>query len=154
MWSFAHNVNLLAAGGSIPFEGYSGSGIFSGHHGALNAVMSNVSVTKLLVAQVPKSPDTPFTNLTTFKPAKKWNFLSSNPSTILEKETIQYMQVTMLNFTQSRTQTGEVCHNDFCCQYDVEVFLHRLHANSVSGSEYQQSFFLIFLDIKLDHIFG
>lgn len=25
MWSFAHNVNLLAAGGSIPFEGYSGT---------------------------------------------------------------------------------------------------------------------------------
>lgn len=74
MWSFAHNVNLLAAGGSIPFEGYSGmykielftltqkknvvikicfprylgSGIYSGHHGALNAIMSDVPVIAIM----------------------------------------------------------------------------------------------------------
>lgn len=132
MWSFAHNVNLLAAGGSIPFEGYSGSGIFSGRHGALNAIISDVPVTKLLVARVPKTPDTEYNNLTTFKPSKKWNFITSNPTIILEKETIPYIQVAMLNFTQSRTQTGEVCHNDFCCQYDAEVFIHSLPANAVS----------------------
>lgn len=131
MWSFAHNVNLLAAGGSIPFEGYSGSGIFSGRHGALNAIMSDVPVTKLLVAQVPKTPETEFNNLTTFKTTKKWKFISSSPSTILEKENIPDIQLAMLNFTQNRAQKGQLCHNDFCCQYDVEVFIHRLPPQAV-----------------------
>lgn len=138
------------------FSCYLGSGIYSGHHGALNAIMSDVpvikylskflptenfiyfffsffdKVTKLIVAQVPKTPDTPNNNLTTFKTAKQWNFLSSNPSTILEKENIPDIQLALLNFTQSRFQKGQLCHNDFCCQYDIEVFVHRLPPNSVS----------------------
>lgn len=132
MWAYAHNVNLLAAGGSIPFEGYSGSGIYSGRNGALNAIMTDIPVTKLIVAKVPKSPDTQFDGLKTFKTSKTWNFLSSNPSVIMGKENIPDIQLSMLNFTQNHLQKGQICHNDFCCQYDIEVFAHTLPPNSVS----------------------
>lgn len=86
----------------------------------------------VIVAEVPKTPDTFFNNITTFKTAKQWNFLSSNPSTILEKENIPDIQLALLNFTQNRFQKGQLCHNEFCCQYDIEVFVHRLPPNSVS----------------------
>lgn len=144
MWSYAHNVNLLAAGGSIPSEGYSGSGIYSGRNGALNAIMSDVSVTKLIVANVPKTPDTVYNDLSTFKTAKKWNFISSNPSTILDKDVIPDAQIAPLNFTQNRFQKGELCHNDFCCQYDMEVFVHRLPFNAVCSK--------LSRDGKLDYV--
>lgn len=89
--------------------------------------------------------------MTTFKTAKQWNFLSSNPSTILEKENIPDIQLALLNFTQNRFQKGQLCHNDFCCQYDIEVFVHRLPPNSVSYFPWHFFVsFILYLQKQLD----
>lgn len=131
-WSYAHNVNLLAAGISSPDLGYSGSGIYSGHNGALNAVISDTPLTKLLVAYVPKVPGTNLPK--TISPKNKTTkHPESNPAMIFSKENLPDLDFHMLNFTQSNRHEGKICKNDFCCHYAIEVFTHKLPSNAVSG---------------------
>lgn len=132
-WAFAHNVNLLAAGGSLPNKGYSGSGIYSGHHGALTSLISDVPVTRLLVANVPKIPETVLNkNLHYLESPKSNDYIKSNPTMFTAADYLPNIQLTMLDFNNNRTQSGAVCHNNFCCNYDIEVFVHKLPPNSVS----------------------
>lgn len=131
-WAYAHNVNLLAAGISTPEDGYSGSGIYSGHSGALSAVISDTPLTKLLVAYVPKVPGTILPKTISAKDkSPKHHGVASNPAMIFSKENLPDLDFLMLNFTQSNRQEGKICKNDFCCHYAIEVFTHKLPANAV-----------------------
>lgn len=132
-WAYAHNVNLLAAGISTPEDGYSGSGIYSGHSGALSAVISDTPLTKLLVAFVPKVPGTILPKTISSKDkSSKHHGVASNPAMIFSKENLPDLDFLMLNFTQSTRREGKICKNDFCCHYAIEVFAHKLPANAVS----------------------
>lgn len=132
-WAYAHNVNLLAAGISIPEDGYSGSGIYSGHNGALNVVISDSPLTKLLVAYVPKVPGTILPKTISAKDkSPKHHGVASNPAMIFGEENLPDLDFLMLNFSNSNRHEGKICKNDFCCHYAIEVFTHKLPANAVS----------------------
>ncbi|KAH8409246.1 hypothetical protein KR009_011236, partial [Drosophila setifemur] len=53
-WSFGNNVNLLAADGSRPSGKTTGSGIYAGRLGRLNAQIFEQPTTRLMTAAVPK----------------------------------------------------------------------------------------------------
>ncbi|KPI96015.1 Vanin-like protein 2 [Papilio xuthus] len=55
-YTYAMNVNFLAAGANNVRVGSAGSGIYSGKAGSLISVMPGVPTTRLLVAKVPKVP--------------------------------------------------------------------------------------------------
>lgn len=157
-WAYANNVNLLAAGGNTPYEGYSGSGIYSGHHGALNVTVSSEPVTKLLVARVPYEPQrvSSDTIAAMLRAPKQGSSLSIQPSEIFSKENLPKLQIQMLNFTKtSGREIGVICHNSFCCYYDIETKHHKLPENKVIlcfdnekfNSIHQSHLFLEFLFI-------
>lgn len=126
-WAYAHNVNLLAAGISAPEDGYSGSGIYSGHSGALNAVISDIPLTKLLVAYVPKVPGTVLPKTIASKDkSTKHHGVASNPAMILSKENLPDLDFLMLNFTQSNRHEGKICKNDFCCHVKMPIYTFSL----------------------------
>ncbi|XP_045539002.1 vanin-like protein 2 isoform X3 [Papilio machaon] len=55
-YTYAMNVNFLAAGANNVRVGSAGSGIYSGKAGSLISIMPGVPTTRLLVAKVPKVP--------------------------------------------------------------------------------------------------
>lgn len=55
-WSYANNVNLLAAGSNRAAIGSSGTGIFAGRQGALDALMTDVAQSRLIVSPIKKVP--------------------------------------------------------------------------------------------------
>lgn len=125
-WAYAHNVNLLAAGYSDPGDGYSGSGIYSGHNGALNAVISDTPLTKLLVAYVPKVPGTILPRVISSKDkSTKHHGVASNPAMIFSEENLPDLDFLMLNFTASNRQEGKICKNDFCCHVKCFSIIHK-----------------------------
>lgn len=115
-------MNLLAAGISIPAIGYSGSGIYNGRNGALNSIMSDVPLTKLLVAQVPKNPSISSKQNQLVKP--RLFTATSNPMMILTSEELPNLKMHILKFSESFVQKGVECHNKVCCHYDIEVSSH------------------------------
>lgn len=133
-WAHAHNVNLIAAGGSSPEDGYTGTGIYSGHHGALNATVSGVPITKLLTAEVPKVPQRMSTTTAAAiqKAPKSGNVFAFQPSEIFSVQNLRHLQIRMLNFSENVKQKDKVCQNDFCCNYEIEVSIHKLPENAVS----------------------
>lgn len=127
----------------MPSDGYTGSGIYSGHQGVLNAIISNTPITKLIVAYVPNVPDTVIAKTTINKRrSSKHNGFTSNPTIIFSPENLPHLKLKMLDFNEKPKQDGKLCKNNFCCHYDVEVFVHKLPSDSVS-------FFFYFLNILL-----
>lgn len=55
-FAYSMGVNFIAAGANNPLVGSAGSGIYSGKAGALVSTMPGQSITRLLVATVPKVP--------------------------------------------------------------------------------------------------
>ncbi|KAJ0173032.1 hypothetical protein K1T71_011208 [Dendrolimus kikuchii] len=55
-YAYSMDINFLASGANNPSVGSAGSGIYSGKAGALVSTMPGKSVTRLLVATVPKIP--------------------------------------------------------------------------------------------------
>lgn len=140
MWSHRHNVNLLAAGCNRPKHGYSGSGIFSGKAGALNSVISDKPLTKLVFADVPNIPFQSFSNAVL---RQVQNDDIEPPITVehtltdllILNEDLKNFTVRFLNFTRKEDKEefkGKICvenDNSVCCEYDI-----RTKAMEVSSS--------------------
>lgn len=132
----------MAAGCSSPDDGYTGSGIYSGHHGALNATANSVPTTKLLIAEVPKVPQksSSVTAAAVQRAPRNGNLFPFHSSEIFSEHNLSRLQIRMLNFSENVKQKDVVCQNDFCCNYEVEVSIHKLPENAVSISNVQTKY--------------
>lgn len=133
-WAYTNNVNLLAAGASSPSHGSTGSGIYSGKFGALKSVLSAIPTTKVLIADLPRTP-----GLFVEAPAQNSEAsLRSNENVFdlsilkLTREELNKYNLVQLNFGENSTQKGTICSNKLCCTYDINVAIRPLIAIEVS----------------------
>lgn len=128
-WAFANNVNLLAANTNDPHIGCSGSGIYSGRSGALNVFVSQTPATKVLIAEVPADVSTDSLSqkveqtkkLLANEKLSKSRAMNAQEVTKYGREDFSKYSMKFLDFSDNPVQTGEVCVNDFCCEYSIEV---------------------------------
>ena len=122
------NVNLLASGYHQPLGGQLGSGIYSGHFGALNYTFDPTSGTKLIISEIPIIPNE--IKLVTDE-AKKWIFEKTE-----SREYHSFLQENLKNYsTIQLDMNGEgeetVCHNEFCCNLKYNPIITKLSSNSI-----------------------
>lgn len=136
-WAYANDVTLLAANANIPTLKSSGSGIYAGRLGALNAFITESATTKILIAKVPIDIDSP--DLVNSNKKSSGNIDNSetdldqssnrvtypyarNVETLdLLKDDLTEYNVQFLNFTENSQQVGSVCNNGICCNYNMSV---------------------------------
>lgn len=112
-WAFAQNVNLLAAGANRPSFGNTGTGIYAGRQGRLNAVMTEFAQSKLLVSRIKKVPG--------------GNVVTSNQSTNQTTPSIPIWpddSVRKYNYRPllpGRIEAQHACVEDFCCSIVANV---------------------------------
>lgn len=114
-WAYTHNVNLLAAGANRPAMANTGSGIYSGVAGAITSYISEMNRTVILTAEIPKVPGTQ-------QPASR--DLPRDQSAYglnLWEQDLGQFKTNVLDFAKNTTQIGQVCHQDLCCKYEVQV---------------------------------
>ncbi|KAH8265158.1 hypothetical protein KR044_008583 [Drosophila immigrans] len=118
-WAWANNVNLLAAGASLPHGGISGSGIYAGQRGALARRMvgdATLGERQLLVARVPHAPDADV--------AVEADVERTGPEQ-LQLAMLQQPQLEKFNSWQvplgGGLQQRRLCHTDLCCDFEWSV---------------------------------
>lgn len=117
-WAYGNNVNLLAAGASNPSGGTTGSGIYSGKLGALVSVMAESPQRKLYVANVSQSLDG---NVSTNRIKEPRQHLKSRGGIRLMREyRMNAFTSELLRPNQSSMVKKQLCHNSFCCQFDLK----------------------------------
>lgn len=152
-WAYTNNVNLLAANINWPSLHCSGSGIFSGRFGALEAFVSQTPTTKVLIAKVPSMPsnETPqsqpqsespqlqlIDNSTCIGNIPKYETFGleigvnstgmKDMTTLyddqLGQEDMTAFTVQFLDFSTYSNHTGTVCNGRVCCRYNIDTFDH------------------------------
>ncbi|XP_006622731.1 vanin-like protein 1 [Apis dorsata] len=140
-WSFAENVNLLAAGYHQPNIGTLGSGIYLGRNGLINATMFSNPKYRLLISQVPKSTKsreieerqivqklrkekkenqrmkkyiTRYETFDFYDKPKKTNILNSIK--LLHDNVTSFESVL---FNSSIIQS--ICYRNFCCDFEARI---------------------------------
>lgn len=131
-WAHGNDVNFLSAGGSLPNERNTGSGIFAGKHGALASIISETPIRKIIVAEVPKKiPNN------TFKPKIPNSVALDNSNGIPNRLTkiiwkrdynVDLFTTELLN-SSKKYENEEICHNGFCCSFSV--IFKAIESNSV-----------------------
>lgn len=124
--AYSRDVNLLVAGASVPTQGSTGSGIYSGKFGALKAIIVDIPTTRVLVTDVPKVPSTAIV-----VEAPKPSSARLRADTAAEPVTLHLMNEDLTNgyearwlkFQENNTQADKVCQNSFCCSYNVRATL-------------------------------
>jgi hypothetical protein len=105
------NVSLLAAGYHQPLGGQLGSGIYSGHSGALNYTFNPDSGTTLILAEIPILPM-----------HEKILVNGQNQGAVLTKLSAHsFLQENLSNYSTvildlEAKDEETVCHNELCCQ--------------------------------------
>ncbi|XP_036347918.1 vanin-like protein 1 [Rhagoletis pomonella] len=152
-WSFANDINLLAANANYPSEENSGSGIYAGRLGRLTAVINEESTTILLTASVPKrayldSYVVPPVIQPTFEPQ-----LQTPRFTKLALQRDYNVDIfTTVLLSEDFTTTNEtLCYDsEFCCHFQAtrtavagnssayEAYRYRLAAYSGSRTTHQR----------------
>lgn len=124
-WAYTNRVNLLAAGSST--RGATGSGIYSGRQGALQAIMAIRPTIRALVAKVPKKPyaSADYTELA----PERGQPSRSNQN--IWRENLDSYQLKLLNFDQNASQNGRACFKSICCEYNVTASIRNGNARSV-----------------------
>ncbi|XP_014091973.3 vanin-like protein 1 isoform X1 [Bactrocera oleae] len=140
-WAFSNNVNLLVAGTNDPSRGRSGTGIYAGRYGVLIATMTSVEKqSKLHLSVIPKHNVSSEKVLKIFKPRQR-NLkaqLNNNNQSVLERFTgvvvtrdnniDLYVTQPLVDATQtSGPLQQQLCHNDLCCNFHIEM-----HANTLA----------------------
>eukprot|EP00099_Drosophila_melanogaster_P026449 NP_727068.1 uncharacterized protein Dmel_CG32751, isoform A [Drosophila melanogaster] len=115
-WSYANNVNLLAAGASDPIVGNSGSGIYHGRSGSLRSVMRQESGERsIYVARVPK-----YRAKRRMKRDLKRQVATSSSFNIkrdyLENFTSEELKI---DAGKIGNLSQNLCHGGFCCHFDL-----------------------------------
>lgn len=122
-WAWGNNVNLLAAGASLPHGGISGSGIYAGQRGALVRRMvgdSFVGVRQLLVARVARWPELESKDVTLdverVGPVQRQLMMLQQP----QLQDFNTWQVPLIN---GSLQQQRLCHADLCCDFELSLQL-------------------------------
>lgn len=128
----ARNINLLVAGASRPQTGSTGSGIYSGTLGALNALIVDTSTptTRVLLSEISKEPGVSGTAPTTL-PHRVYDVFERDHLK-LKYENLSDYNVQWLNFEVKTKQIGRICHNRVCCNYVIQVVVPDRPIPSVS----------------------
>lgn len=113
-WAYANDVNLLSAGGSLPSNRNTGSGIFAGKYGALTSIISETPTRKMIVAKVPKK-----TKNNSFKPQVKTEFPNRLTEIAWNRDYNVDLFATELLDSSQKYENHRVCHNSFCCSFSV-----------------------------------
>jgi hypothetical protein len=146
-WSYGMDVNFLAAGYNNPSVASAGSGIYSGKSGPIKAIMPTVPTTQLLVANVTKKnsqnrkynlkqlsigykiiEDFPFENNYSNMLVEK------NSGIMMWRDYLEPYETLLLN---EGNFVGEqrLCHNELCCDFQVEKHLDHQDQN-ISVKDY------------------
>ncbi|ALC48761.1 Btd [Drosophila busckii] len=122
-WAYANDVNLLAADGSWPETKTTGSGIYAGRLGRLNASIYEQPTRQLLKAHVPKrihgqpAVELPTIVLPRFQPlltTQRITQVDTYRDFNLDIFATILLPLNFLNVSQ------RVCHNAFCCEFELQ----------------------------------
>lgn len=121
-WAHSNDVNFLSAGGSLPNERNTGSGIFAGKYGALTSIISEAPIRTIITARVPKKlPQN------TFKPEVKPEIVLDYSNGIPNRLTdiawkrdynVDLFTTELLN-TSRKYEDHSLCHKNFCCSFSL-----------------------------------
>lgn len=135
-WAAANNVNLLAADVSYPASGATGSGIYAGQFGALNSFISETQELKILKANVPCDlSDTDENSIERRYAVERNEYSASASSLSVWQENLKDYTVKLLDLSRSGQHDGEICHEQFCCKYSINVCDRGNLYNSVRYSQ-------------------
>nr|XP_013100678.1 unnamed protein product [Stomoxys calcitrans] len=121
-WAFGNNVNLLAADASNPEGQNTGSGIYAGRLGRLNAVIHEEPNTRVLTAKVPKrNARQTYQPPVAFKPVFQPQLESPRFTklSLLRDYNVDIFSTKLLNETLTHFNET-LCHNNFCCSFNIE----------------------------------
>lgn len=119
-WSFANNVNLLAAGSSNPLVGSTGTGVYHGREGIVFAKMNQgLGERKLYRAQVPKYR---YLTKRSLPAATNNKARLTLPNIKLKRDYLESYETLPLNLTTSSELKQEMCFSKsaFCCQFELK----------------------------------
>lgn len=132
-WSYANDVNLLAAGASHTEYGSTGTGIFNGRQGTITSVMKlDEGERRIYVAQVPKFQSSEVKGrrrvLSQIHMAGQKQRLSqsqeqsslarSRSGFVMKRDTLELYESVLL--PQESNVTKDVCHEKLCCHFELE----------------------------------
>ncbi|PSN46120.1 Vanin-like protein 2 [Blattella germanica] len=127
-WSYATNINLLAAGYDDPGNYNGGSGIFAGKNGIMKAIMpltlhseyndpAKNHSNRLLISKVPKK-----THTHEEVPELENTTLITNPTNDSERIFYHDYLIPYTTKTINKTQTfTTVCDRELCCEFKIEI---------------------------------
>lgn len=120
-WSYANDVNFLAAGASVPENGTTGTGIFAGKQGSLISVMNGEAERKLYVAKVLKKLHNT-KNQTYQNDIEKVKSSPPRQTKIHLKRAshIEDFKSHLLDFALNEEFTKELCEGNFCCNFQIK----------------------------------
>ncbi|KAH8318379.1 hypothetical protein KR074_000479, partial [Drosophila pseudoananassae] len=132
-WAYSNDVNLLAAGASLPSDGSTGTGIYNGRSGTLISVMRQDSGERTIyVAQVPKYSS----SRSILKRARR-----STPRQVATSSSISLMRDQLEDYETESVELGEsptpgnlsrtLCQGSFCCHFNISWrFLEETEENA------------------------
>ncbi|XP_034490272.1 vanin-like protein 3 isoform X2 [Drosophila innubila] len=122
-WAWGNNVNLLAAGASLPQGGITGSGIYAGQRGALVRRMvgdATVGVRQLLVARVARWPELASDAVT---PDAERAGPVQRELPMLQVPQLQQFTSWQVPLINGSLQQRRLCHSDLCCDFELSLQL-------------------------------
>lgn len=117
-WAYTHDVNLLAAGASRPSLSNTGSGIYSGRMGAIESIMADTPSTRILIANISRSPDT-----VDVVDSSEADRIPAPVHLKVWKENLASYTMEALDFDKNASLSGKVCSGQFCCEYNISTSL-------------------------------
>ncbi|XP_054733237.1 vanin-like protein 3 isoform X2 [Anastrepha obliqua] len=141
-WAWGNNVTLLAAGGSYPMAGATGSGIYAGSGGSLStAMIGTIGVRQLLVAKVPKFGNESSPQVTR---TRQFADVSATPQTgikLLRDPQLDNFNSVLLPLTPSTAISVEQCAEDLCCTLTGETTTSKnSYGNGTATGAYRYRF--------------
>ncbi|ALC48764.1 CG32750, partial [Drosophila busckii] len=121
-WAWGSEVNLLAAGASLPARGISGSGIYAGKRGAIVRHMvgnATVGERRLLLARVPIYPNI-ISGDVSFDVARPGPAQQMLP--LLQQQAANFRSQP-LQLQNSSLQQIKLCEQQLCCYFNVSLQL-------------------------------
>lgn len=127
-WAFANNANLLAAGASFPGVGSTGTGVYSGRHGAITTIMNYDPQSKLYVAKVPKLL---FPNEVVDKIPQPKGTPAQMTKLFLKRDQIDKYTTKDLPMTSNAQLEERVCYENHCCNFTINYTVKQNLGNAM-----------------------
>ncbi|KAL7743922.1 hypothetical protein ACLKA6_003144 [Drosophila palustris] len=124
-WAWGNQVNLLAAGASLPQGGITGSGIYAGQRGALVRRMVGDSATsgvrQLLVARVARRPELEADEVT--PDVERSTDAAQRQLVMLQQPQLRDFETWQVPLVNGSLQRRRLCHTDLCCDFELSLQL-------------------------------